>query len=202
MPFIFNLEAFMSSQVDICNMALTRLGAGRITSLGDNTVEAKALSAIYNQVAKYVMAKAPWPSIRYRATLAQTTNTPAFGFNYEYQLPTNPKCLRVIRLNEFKLGTISFQIEQDKLLTDEIAVDILYLGYITDTEAYDIYLEEAIMLRLCYELSYAKVGQYQVAAMFRKELQEEFMDLINNACSQYPTDELPSDMFIDVRNEG
>lgn len=191
----------MSSQVEICNMALSRLASRRIISLGDNTIESKTLSAIYNQVAKYVMARAPWPSVRYRATLAQTTDMPAFGFNYEYQLPTNPKCLRVLRLNEDKLGTIDFTIERDRLLTDESSVSILYLGFITDTEAYDIYLEEAIMLRLCYEMTYSSSGQYQVAAAVRKEFREEFEDLVNMATSQYSSSELPSDTFTDIRNE-
>lgn len=183
-------------------MALSRLGAARITSLGDNTVESKTLNAIYDQVAKFVMSKAPWPSVKVRVSLAQTVNTPSFGYDYEYQLPVYPKFLRLWRVNEYNLGDIDFRIEADKLISNETTISILYSGFLTDTELYDVFLEEAIILRLAYELSYSRTGEPRLAQALRTELREEMQDLINNACSQEPTEIIPSDLFVTIRGQG
>ncbi len=191
----------MSSQIEICNMALSRLGSSRIISLGDNTVESKTLNAIYNQVAKFVMAMGPWPSVKCRAVLAQTTTTPAFGFSYQYQLPVDPKCLKVLRLNELKLGDVNYQVEGDKIICDEAAVSILYIGYITDTEQYDAYLEQAIINQLVVEMAYSRTGQFPVASALMQDARKQIEDLLNNACTQNPSEDIPSDMFTDIRNE-
>lgn len=191
----------MSSKVEICNFALSRLGASRITSFDDQTVEAKTLNAIYDQVAKYVMSKGPWPSVKRRATLAEVSTAPEWGYENQFQLPVDPKCLKVLRVYEDKLGQKEWAIEGDKLLTDESVVKILYLAYITDTEAYDIYLEQAIVSQLIVELAYAKVGQYQVSESVLKFHLQNVEDLLNNCSVQGSAEIIPSDAFIDVRSE-
>ena len=145
----------MASKVSICNFALSRLGVSSITSLTDNTVEAKACNLIYDDIADEVMVEGEWSSTIVRATLAQTTNTPTYEFTYEYQLPVSPLTLKVLSLDEFPPGSNDYKIEGDKLLTDLTAVNIRYIGRITDTQQYGVLLQRAIVARLALELNYS-----------------------------------------------
>lgn len=148
----------MASKVRLCNVALSRLGAARITSITDNTAEAKLCNVLFDQVAEETMAEGQWSSTISRSVLNQTTNSPSWGFTYEFQLPTNPKSLKVLSINEDTTGTIPFRIEGDKLLSDNSAISIKYIGIITDTESYDAMLKRAIVSRLTAELAYPITG--------------------------------------------
>ena len=153
----------MASKVQICNLALARLGAARITSLTDNTAEAKLCTLMYDDLAEEVMVEGAWSSTINRASLNQTTNTPSYGYDYEFQLPTNPFCLRVLAVDEDIPGDNSYRIEGDKLLYNSSTVKIKYIGRVDDTQSYDPMLKRAIVSRLAAELAYPITGTAQVA---------------------------------------
>lgn len=190
----------MASKVELCNLALTRIGASRITTLGDTTVEAKDCNAIYDIIAKQTMSLGTWPSVVRRASLAQLSETPEYEFTYAYQLPTDPKCLRILSINEFKRGEIPFAIEGSTLLCDESTVKIKYLAYITDPESYDIYLEQAVVDRLTAELTYKMTGQtsaYRAALEYANGHARDLLAEagIGSGSSMY----VNSDTFLDAR---
>lgn len=144
-------------------MALARLGASRITSLTDNTSEAKLCNLLYSDTADMVMVEGSWSSTISRATLNKTTNTPAFGYTAEFQLPTEPFCLKVLNVNDLTPGNEEFRIEGDKLLANITTMKVRYIGRVTDTQSYDTFLTQAIISRLTAELAYPITGQASVA---------------------------------------
>lgn len=150
-------------------MAISRLGASTITSLTDNTTEAKLCNTLFNDLADRVMIQGSWSSTIKRASLARTTNTPVFEYTYEYQLPVDPKCLRVLNINETVPGDTDYRIEGDKLLTDATAVKIRYIAQLTDTEDYDIMLTEAIEILLASYLAHPVAGDKTLAETLRRE---------------------------------
>jgi hypothetical protein len=159
----------LSSKVDICNAALSRIGQATITSLTDGTQPAKLCNTFFDLVARRVMTNGSWTSAIRRVTLAKTTNTPAFGFNNEFQLPVDPKCLKVLNVDEDIDGALNYAIEGDKLLTDEGTIKIRYIAELTDSEDYDVMLEEAIEIMLASKLAFRLVGDKQVALELLKE---------------------------------
>jgi len=191
----------MSSKVQICNLALTRIAASRITALTDATVEAKDCSAIYDLIAEEVMSLGAWPSCRRRAALAQLATAPAFEFSYAYSLPTNPKLLKLISINETKAGQTPYIIEGSQLLTDEATINIYYIALITDVNAYDIYLQQAVVDRLTAELIYSKTGQlsaYKAALSYAMDHAKDLLAQAGTASSS--SSDINSDTFIDARN--
>lgn len=191
----------MASKIQIINRALSRLAQARITSLDDNTQAAKLADAIYDQVAEDIMARACWPSVLARASLAQDTDTPTWGFDYQYQLPTDPKCLRVIKVNEGKPGIIEYKIEGNKLLTDESTIDILYISFIDDTESYDSDLRQAITWGLVAEMVYPFAGQQDAAAKLADMAEKKIESLVSLASLQGSREIINSDDFVDARYE-
>lgn len=166
----------MASKVQICNLALSRLGASTITSLTDNTTESKLCNTYFNDLADRAMIQGSWSSTIKRASLAKTTNTPTFGFANEFQLPVDPLCLKVLSVDEDTAGDVAYRIEGDKLLSDNASIKIRYIGRLTDTEDYDVLLTEAIEVLLASYLALPVAGDRELA----NNLRREYFDLITH----------------------
>ena len=61
----------MPSATDICNRALSRVGEARITSLTDDSKQARACSSAYAHIRDEVFRAHPWNSVITRAKLAK-----------------------------------------------------------------------------------------------------------------------------------
>lgn len=166
----------MASKVQICNMALSKLGANSITSLTDGTTESILCNTFFEDLAKRVMVQGSWTSTITRVSLARTTTTPTYDYTYEYQLPVSPKCLKVLDVDEETPGTIDYRIEGDKLLTDESSIKIRYIAYLTNSEDYGVLLTECIEILLAVYLCIPLTGNSQLSIA----LKEEYMERINN----------------------
>ena len=166
----------MASKVSICNAALSRLGGATITSLTDGTRPAQLCNTFFDLLADRVQSQGAWSASVRRVALARTTNTPSFGYTYEFQLPVDPKCLRVLTVNEDYEGQIEFKIEGDKLLTDEASVSIRYIAKLTDTEDWDALMTEAVEILLASYLAKPLTGESTVA----QALKQEYAEFIQN----------------------
>jgi hypothetical protein len=138
----------MPSAVDICNRALSRVGEARITSLTDDTKQARACNSAYSLVRDEVLRAHPWNSAIARASVAKLSDDPAFGYDAQYQLPSD--CLRVVEVYDTKLPWV---VEGRKLLSDEGSpLSIRYVRREEDTNQFDALLVSAIAARLAMEL--------------------------------------------------
>ena len=88
----------MATEVSICSNALRRLGDDPITSLTDDTERARLCNAFYVPARDLVLRSHPWNFAVTRATLAQLSDTPAYEYSYQYALPNDPYCLRVLSM--------------------------------------------------------------------------------------------------------
>jgi len=187
----------MPSKVDIANYALNNLGASNISSLDENSKAARVVNQRYDSVRDAVFRAHPWNCLIRRAQLAQSTEAPAFGYAYQYALPVDPFCLRVL---EFSNGSLSypqdnitnnsggpvFVVEGRNILTDEGTARIKYIARVTDPQQYDANLVEAIAARLSAEICYAITGsttmvQIQTAFYEAKISEARFNDATEGA---------------------
>lgn len=143
-------------------MALAKLGANRITSITDNTAEAKHCNTFFDDIADLVMVEGSWATTIKRASLNKTTNTPTFGYTSEFQLPTDPFCLKLLNVDDVTPGSIEHRVEGDKLLTNTSTIKVRYIGRVTNTQSYGPFLTQAIISRLAAELAYPITGQASV----------------------------------------
>ena len=88
----------MATEVSICSNALRRLGDDPITSLTDDTERARLCNAFYADARDACLRSHPWNFAITRASLAQLSATPVYGFDYQFALPTDPFCLRVLAM--------------------------------------------------------------------------------------------------------
>jgi hypothetical protein len=149
----------VSSKTQICNLALTQIGAQRIISLDDGTEVATVCSVLFDDISDEVISMGPWTSCVFRANLAALATTPLFEFAYEFQLPEDPFCLRVLGVD---CPTSEYRIEGRKILSDQSELNIKYIGRPSDPSQYDQMLKRAVTARLKMELAYAFSGQISV----------------------------------------
>lgn len=185
----------MSSKVELCNRALQRIGAARITSLEDNTESSKACNAIFEMIVEEILSRNDWSSARRRVELAQTLDTPAYGYEYEYQLPTDPRCLRVLSVNASPISSVNYRIEGDKLLTDETSISITYTAMLDSSGDYGPYVSRAIVGQLAAELCYAFTATQSKVDAMNGYAEKEFMEAAAADAIQGPPADLRNDDY-------
>jgi hypothetical protein len=145
----------MPSEVDLCSTALLKLGDTTIMELGENSQRAKLARLIYPEIRDAVQRVHPWKCCTFQRSLARLSDAPAFGYAYQFQLPSDPYCLRVLYIDgDPDRNLIPYKIVGRKLHCDELAVDLWFIGRVVDPNAWDSLLVEAIIARLMVDLAY------------------------------------------------
>ena len=166
----------MASVVQICNSALNQLGAASITSLTDNSKNARLCNERYATVRDAVFRCHPWNSLIKRKQLAQDTATPAFGFSFQFTLPSD--CLRLLAIDAYNAD---HKVEGRKVLCNESALKIIYCSQVTDPNEMDILLRETISAALAADIAYAitsnNTTQQNMIALYQEKLRDaRFVD--------------------------
>ena len=197
----------MPSVVDICNESLDLLGAATIIALTDNSKEARLCNRNFDLVRDAVLRAHPWNIAVTRKELAQDASAPAFGFTYQYTLPTDPYCLRVLSFwdsnvdNELAAydSNVMYKIEGRKILSNEGTCNIIYIGRVTDTEQYDSLLSSTIAHRLAAKLAYNITGSGTVAQTMQALYEERLREAKSiDAMEGYPEQPL-ADTYTNIR---
>ena len=140
----------MTSIVEIGNIALINLGEDTITALSDDVKAARLINRRYAPIRDAVLRAHPWNCAMARAQLASTDPTPVWGPAACYQLPTD--CLRVLRVED---RSAAWKVEGRKIVSNAAApLNILYSQQVTDPNAFDPLLIEAIAARLAADLAH------------------------------------------------
>jgi len=138
----------MASKVEICNRALEKLGAGSITSLADDTVEARACALLFDTARDAVLRRYAWNFAVKRTNLAALAAAPSWGFDAAYPLPAD--CLRVLEVQDDD----AWAVEEGNILSDVgDPIYIRYIAQITDTAQFDPLFVEALASKLAYEMA-------------------------------------------------
>tara|TARA_R100001530_G_scaffold129724_1_gene100216 strand:- start:205 stop:786 length:582 start_codon:yes stop_codon:yes gene_type:complete len=193
----------MATEVSICSNALRRLGDDPITSLTDDTERARLCNAFYTDSRDAVLRSHPWNFAINRATLAQLSATPAYGFGYQYSLPTSPYCLRVL---EMEYSDFIFKVENQAthgrvLLTDESEAKILYIAKITDTTLFDPMFTDILTQKLAVDLAYPITNSTTLQTHMQKIYERKLSEARSIDGQEGFIDDLVSDTFTDFRKD-
>lgn len=140
-----------TSEADICNAALYKVGGARIIALTDNSREAKLCKDIYPKARSRLLRSHPWGFATLRVALPALLIKPEFGYGKAYQLPTD--CLRVFKVEDDEV--YPWEVEGKTIVTDNPSCKIKYVKNITDVSAYPDDFGDALAGAIAVELSYA-----------------------------------------------
>jgi hypothetical protein len=146
-------------------MGLTLIGDSKINALDDNNDRARVADLYYADTRDAVLRAHPWGFAKTRAALAEAAGTPVFGYSHHFTLPTEPRCLRVLKVKEDYPGQIPYSIEGSKLLTNDSAISILYIAQIVNSGLFDSLFTDCLVARLAMSFAMALTKQRALIEM-------------------------------------
>lgn len=160
------------SLIDLANDALASLGEQPIVNLDkDNATSTAILIRMkYPLIQRSILMEADWNCARRTVKLVKLAEPPRNGYQYTYQIPTDPECLHIaqisiddgetfIDLNAYYNWNAGpkislFDRDGDQLLCNSPTVHIKYTALI-DVSQFDPFLASAFSAQLAAELAYA-----------------------------------------------
>ena len=152
----------MASVIEICNIALSRLGSSRtINSLTEKSKEAGLCDLHFESARLEVLADFEWNFAIKRVALADTGSAPN-DWQYAYRYPTD--CLRITDImvpgmrNPAERMRIEYQVGSDAdgtgrlIYTDQENAWLRYVSDITDPNMFDPLFRSALAWKLASEL--------------------------------------------------
>jgi hypothetical protein len=121
----------MSSQTEICNMALAHFGQSRIIDInqttGDGAVAAEACRDFWDNCRKSSLRAATWNFAMEPAELTASATAPLFYWAKQFPLPSD--YIRMVRVNGRLSGTSisEHEIQGQMLLTNYAVAKIIYI---------------------------------------------------------------------------
>jgi len=183
-----------TSVVQIVNNGLARISQEAITSLNEDTEQARISNLIYEQVRDDVITDHVWNFAVKRIELARDSEGPAFGYAYSYTLPTD--CLKVLGMEQ---QTMVYEIESGKLLTDEGTAKIKYIRRVIDPNEFSSKFIEALSARLAAELAIPLVDSSTLQQNMYELYLRKLMDAKSVDSQESGANEIVADTWVSSR---
>lgn len=167
-----------TTKESISNAALSLLKAeNRISNLTqDTSLEARLCNQHFDQSLDAVLEMHPWNFSIERATLAKSADTPVYQYDYKYQLPTNPYCLKVLEVvDSDEYEVVDWNILGRYVETDIDGISIKYIKRVSNlTEASSTFIE-ALTYYLAAKLAEPLLHSSDVVARMERGFRIFFM---------------------------
>jgi len=144
-----------NSRTDISNKALILVGGKTITSLNEDSDNARYCNQYLDSVIDEVLCMHDWTCAEHRKVVAANADYDPDDFSYakayKYLLPANPYCLLV---RKFNTGETAYEIQGRWLYSDDDTCELVYTKRITDVNEFFPLLVEAIYTQLAVKLTF------------------------------------------------
>lgn len=143
----------MADVTEICNSALAKIGAARITALEEGSKNANLCAELYERCRDDLLRAHSWNFATARAKLAREATTPVFGFAYAYALPADwMRCVDAYG-DAGGAAQIIYRVEGDCLLSDADDAFLCYIRRVEDANLMPADFREALACLMARELA-------------------------------------------------
>lgn len=169
------------SLVDLVNAALVSIGQEPVVSLENTENVSPTVTAVRAKVdicKRKILRMNDWNCARISAKLTKLTDKKRIGWQYAFQIPTEPECLRIVQisvddgqsyidLDEYYNHNAGpkealFDVDGDLILSNSENVCIKYTADI-DPAHFDASLASAFVAQLAAELAYSLPASVSLA---------------------------------------
>lgn len=198
----------MAASIEVCNHALTKLGADRITGLTDESKGARAIAAVYDRLLAAELQRNRWTFAMKRASLPALVEVPLWGYSLAYNLPVDCMSLVWVEGAAQALGLSDlledsqapYMIEGRKILTDLPApLRIRYVSMVEDATKWDPSFWDAFAARLAFEICEDVTQSTSKADKLWGEYRTSIAQARRLAAIQGPPQSLPDDSWLLAR---
>lgn len=164
----------LQTKIGVWNMALDVLREQPLSATTDTAPPAKWLSRNYDQQRDFLMESMLWKFAMTRANVAAEATTPAWGWSYQFILPT--ECLRIIppTVNGQWMGTpLPYETENGRLLMNIPGpLPLRYIQRITNEGLMSNGFLEVLSLRLARKMAHWMTGKQSMVETIKDQLTE------------------------------
>jgi len=185
----------MASEVQICNLALSKVGDEQITSLTENKKAARLCNLVYEPLRDSVLRAHFWNFAVERVALAKSTDTPAYEYSAKFALPTD--FLRLIDTN--LLDTETFKVEGLFVLANSDTVSVRYVKRVEDPNQFDWLFIEALAARMAAELAIALTDNRVLSVDLFNLYSTKIMEARTADAQEGSPDDIISDTWLNSR---
>lgn len=209
--------ATYTSEVQIGNSALVKVGGGRIASFDDAGKAAAVLKRQYPIQRNALLESYNWTFSIGRATLSADATAPAFGFSYRMLLPAD--CLRFVGIYDgigspnsygslagtnapgnYSGSKILHKIEGRFLMFDSDTAMIFYIREVTNVTEFSPLFGEALALKLAVDIGYDLSAGAQRIAQLEGQLEQTINKAQLTQAIQGTAEIMISSEFVDAHN--
>jgi len=138
------------TDVEICSIALVKIGADAISSFDDESVEADIGRRLYEVTVRALITAHPWHFSIAETELQRLNEPPLAGYSYVFALPDD--VLRVVSAGAIGRGRgLDYRVASDRLYTKSQKVVLSYQRR-PSTEAFPAFFAQALIAKLAAEL--------------------------------------------------
>lgn len=181
-----------ASNVSIANRALQKLGAKRISSLGQDNPNARSMNACFEAVRKGELRRYAWSFAIKRASIAADGDQSEWGGWNRYSLPDD--FIRLLRDDETNT-LLDWKIEGLYILSKQASpLQFRYVAHIEDPNFYDSLFMEVFAGRLaletCEEITQSTAKKESIKDDYKADIAEaKNIGAIEKEAQQFPEDE-------------
>lgn len=189
----------MTSEVQICNRALQKLGASTIMSLTEDSAEGRACNLAYIPVRDALLRSHWWSFAIKRTSLAASSTAPAFGYDNAFPLPSD--YLKLVP-PDHREGTYmtDWKLENGEIRTNDAApLNIRYVSRVTDPNKFDALFTEALSAKLAMEMCEELTQSNSKRQLSAQEYQEIIRDARKHNAFENPPVEAADGSWITDR---
>ena len=213
------------SDIDICNLALTKLGQQPITSFTDNTTRSAIMGRNYAPLRDKLQRKR-WNFNRVYANQPALSTAPPFEYQYAYPLPDDYLRLElaaqvqpngapppgqvpfgppisIVGMPGVDLSDYNNSRSQDyRIVGKQIwsnippPLSIIYGARVTDPNMFDANFVETLATYLAFELCEVITNSNAKKAALGQDYKEELFEALNAKAIELPPEHIPDDTWV------
>ena len=145
-----------TTKTQVCNRALYLIKAeSALTDFDtDQTEAARICRSIFDDSVDYVLEQHPWNHAMVRVQLSQDSTAPVYYYDYRFQLPSSPYCLKVQEV----VDSEGFEVDEYEIIgrfieTNSDDIYIKYISRVSDLTKWSAGFREALAYYLASQLA-------------------------------------------------
>lgn len=181
------------TKTSLINKALTLCGAAPITSITDDTNNARVANRVYEISRQSVLSECRWTFATTRATLSISANTMPWyhsGEAYVYVRPST--CLRIFETSD---PNATWREEGDYIISDTTSLGIKYVYDLDDPAKYSALFTDAFIDKLCSDVCFMILNSAPKAEAFLTKYVKVSLPKAMSSNAQTGTQQEPMDDF-------
>ena len=143
----------MTSEVQIANLALGWLGGNLITSLDDDSKEAKLAKANFDFARDAVLEDHAWTFAAGRAVILPDLTTPEFEYSTRFLVPIDSIRVLTVDTNPNGYNDASWAKEENYILLNAQKIYMRYTKRITDPNRFTAAFTQALAQRIAADIA-------------------------------------------------